>query len=57
MPKRQMKDIYKHIDDAHRAERGPRKPTDEQKALAKVLDDIGNWPAFLTFTFRPNPDE
>ena len=52
-----MKDIYKHIDDAYRAERGPRKPTPEQIALAKVLDDIGNWPAFGTLTFRPNPDE
>ena len=52
-----MKDIYKHIDDEYREERGPRVPNDEQKALAKVLDDIGNWPAFLTFTFRPNKNE
>ena len=52
-----LRDPLRHIDAAYREERGKPKPTEEQEALAKLLDDIGNWPAFLTFTFRPNADE
>ena len=32
-------------------------PTDEQKALAALLESIGSWPIFATFTFRPNQFE
>ena len=32
-------------------------PTEEQQALAGLLDSIGDWPLFLTFTFRPNKHE
>lgn len=31
--------------------------TDEQKALAALLESIGSWPIFATFTFRPNQFE
>lgn len=32
-------------------------PTSEQQALAGLLDSIGEWPLFLTLTFRPNKHE
>ena len=32
-------------------------PTESQQGLADLLDSIGDWPLFLTFTFRPNKYE
>jgi hypothetical protein len=48
-----MKDLA-YIDRDYREERRNAGPTDGQKALATLLDSIGNWPIFCTFTFRPN---
>ena len=51
-----MRDL-KFVDEAYRAERKAAGPTDGQIALAETLDEIGNWPMFVTFTFRPNRNE
>ena len=51
-----MRDL-KFVDEAYRAERKAAGPTEGQIALAETLDEIGNWPMFVTFTFRPNRNE
>ena len=51
-----MKDLA-YIDQAYREERRNAGPTKGQKALAELLDSVGNWPIFVTWTFRPNPHE
>ena len=51
-----MRDL-KFVDEAIRAERKAAGPTDGQVALASLLDSIGNWPLFGTFTFKPNAHE
>lgn len=51
-----MKNL-KFVDEAIRAERKAQGPTESQAALAKTLDDIGNWPLFVTWTFKPNDHE
>ena len=45
------------VDEAIRAQRKAEGPTEGQIALADTLDGIGNWPLFVTFTFRPNDHE
>ena len=56
MLKNSLPDL-KWIDEAKKAEDKKRGPTEEQKAFAKMLGDIGRWDLFWTFTFRPNHHE
>jgi len=51
-----MRDL-KFVDEAIRAERKAAGPTEGQIALAELLDSIGNWPLFVTFTYKPNAHE
>jgi hypothetical protein len=52
----EVKDLT-YIDEAYRKELRAKGPTKGQTALAELLDSVGNWPIFVTFTFRPNPNE
>lgn len=48
------------FENAYELEREEKKslgPSAEQEALGALLESIGNWPVFLTFTFRPNKYE
>jgi len=52
----EVKDLT-YIDEAYRKELRAKGPSPGQTALAELLDSVGNWPFFLTFTFRPNRNE
>lgn len=52
-----MKDKLKWIDDELRKEMKSAGANRDQVALAELLESIGNWPVFLTLTFRPNKNE
>ena len=47
----------KWIDEAKKVEDKKRGPTEEQKAFAAMLGEMGRWDLFWTFTFRPNKYE
>ena len=52
-----MRDPYPEIETAYREEVKAKGPCEKQVALAETLEAVGNWPVFLTWTFRPNPYE